>query len=676
MFKNAYFNFKIYFPSWTQIFINYIPKPKYPEDRESIEGFVSLIASISGVLLALFYPVLATIASSGYAKVNSSIRNLLFLEPITQNYLRRLAFLTAYSVCTLLLIVFRIYPGNLIIILLGLLSLGSLFNLLKIGSGVYNLFDSSTLATIAIKSIFKSMRNITIESAYWNNSNFQSFFRRQVEQDLETLRLLNIVSIKGVAISEKSFISTVSQTLGLLKYYLQIKSRIPIESRWFKTNRVHQSYFETSMTNRQLSVSNRTYTVSNEVSNNYWLEEQIFDIYSEIGRKVCLLENQETRYRYLLESVQLLHYFGDSFEFDLANRLILENSAIAKTSLKNNVEDTYENSNTNLVLIESVISLSLRDYHLSFFNAVEFLTKNKFNGELKRIDWTNRSSLYKIKLPYQLNSFLEEYFTYIENEIFVEGKQITPIWYISQHITSEYLILVNNNFKKIIEQVSIIVLPLLENYKNNHLIVSFISQCTLEIIDKIKYRIPIITNILSEFDSNDIHKGSYKFTKIDSKTAFSQLDRLNDKFVLEIADNLMEIYSIKWKNNSPDIFARSFLIISQEINKSFLEKNFNKFQLLFPNFLKCCIYSFKTLYKGRFQGKYHHPFEIIYQFHIEVLQLSGLAFIYSELLELPYWEECINAWHKMELHKNEIELIISSYEYFTNVKAWLRNQFY
>lgn len=126
VFQNIYINHGDSFQNWLKITVDNIPKPKYPESEDSVEGFISIIASISGVLLALFYPVLATIASTGYAKVNSSIRNLLFIEPVTQNYLRRLAFLTAYSVCVLLFTTFGIYPGNLVILFLAILSLISL----------------------------------------------------------------------------------------------------------------------------------------------------------------------------------------------------------------------------------------------------------------------------------------------------------------------------------------------------------------------------------------------------------------------------------------------------------------------------------------------------------------------------------------------------------------------
>ncbi|MEM9001685.1 MAG: hypothetical protein AAGB24_15605, partial [Bacteroidota bacterium] len=238
------------FPNWLKSIINSLPKPSYPKSLDSVNGFISLIASISGVLLALFYPILATIASSGYSKVNSSIRNLLFLEPITQNYLRRLAFLTAYSVCVLLFITFGYYPGNLVLIALALLSLISLFNLLKIGAGVYNLFEPNTLAQIANKQIVGNIKNVTINSAYWDNPSFQSFFRRNVEKDLEILRLLNAIGIEGFPINKKSFLNTVSQTLKLLEFYLSFKSNIPIKSKWFKNKSEHKSYFEADLSDR------------------------------------------------------------------------------------------------------------------------------------------------------------------------------------------------------------------------------------------------------------------------------------------------------------------------------------------------------------------------------------------------------------------------------------------
>lgn len=668
--QNTYLKYVDNFPNWLKHIIDFIPKPNYPESQDAVNGFISLLASISGVLLALFYPILATIASSGYAKVNSSIRNLLFLEPITQNYLRRLAFLTAYSVCVLLFATFGFYPGNLILVFLAILSLISLFNLLKIGAGVYSLFEPDTLAKIANKQIVDNIKSVTIESAYSDNSSFQNFFRRQVEKDIEILRLLNFVSVEGVSVNEKSFLNTVTQTLGLLEFYLNKKNNIPLKSKWFKNKREHKSYFETDMTNRELSINNRSYFVTKEVSNNFWFEEQIFTIYSEIGKKVSLLENQEIRYEYLNKSTRALQYFGYSFEYDLANKLLSENLLICKSSLVHNEKNTYENSKSNLVLIETMISSSIRDYHISFFNAVEALTRKAFNGEIEKINWDEKSSLYKLSLPYKLNSFFEEYFKYIKNEKLVENKQITPVWYIAQHITAEYLILIESNFTKTIEQIKLFVLPLLKNCKenNNHLALAFTCQCALELIDKIKFRIPRITKIIDEFELNNFHKGTHTWTKLNTKDTYIELDKLEEVFIIEISESMEKIYALKWDENNPDIFAKSFAIISSEINKSFIENDVEKFKKIFPSFLRSSLASFYTLYHDRYKNRYYHHLEVIYQIHIELMQLSGLGYIYSELYNSTFWLEITKCWDEIKMDENQIKLIISSYRFYTNHK--------
>ena len=86
------------FPEWLIRFQELLPKPTYPDDRDAIVELISVIASVTGVILALFYPILATIASTAYAKVHASIRNLLLYEKETQAYLRRLTYLTACAI--------------------------------------------------------------------------------------------------------------------------------------------------------------------------------------------------------------------------------------------------------------------------------------------------------------------------------------------------------------------------------------------------------------------------------------------------------------------------------------------------------------------------------------------------------------------------------------------------
>lgn len=649
-------------------FINLLPKPSYPESDDSVTQFISLIASVSGVILALFYPILATIASTGYAKVNASIRNLIFIEPVTQNYLKQLAFLTAYSILTLLFITFGYYPGNLVLFVLLLLSLSSLFALLQIGSGVYNLFESDTLIKIVNKEIKEDIKNVTISSVYWNNESFQTYFRTKTEKNIEKIRLIMELSYDSVTINKQSFLNTVSLTYTILNFYLLNKNRIPIKSKWFKNRNYHESFFETSDTTRQLSTSTNTYIQSKTEANKSWFEDEIFEILNIFGEKITPNINHEVKVEFLLQSAETLQFFGNNFELDFANKLITGNLFLTEKSFAVDTNKSYKNSKSNLALSEAFIR-SIATFQISYFNTVEYFSVEKFNTEVSKINWHEKESIYKTELPKQLHKTLERYYINIKNEIYVEGEKITPDWYILQHLSAEYLILVDNTFSGVISQVDRFLIALISSAKaiDDPLLISFICHLTFELIHKIEFRIVRATGILSKFNQNNLYKGEFKWKNIDGDDIKSRIASSRDRIITEISENIEKIYSMDWNEDYPDVFGQSFSILSNEISNCFINKDLEKFEKLIKPFIKSSLGGFYTIY-NRNKGKYIHEYEIIYQIHIELFQISGLSYIYTELTGIPFWDKTVEAWDSIDITKVQIEIFMGSYIFFKNHK--------
>ncbi|MEN3324323.1 hypothetical protein VP395_11345 [Mariniflexile soesokkakense] len=646
---------------WFKWVVDTIPKPSYPDGRDSVNGYVSFIASVSGLLLALFYPILATIASTGYANVNSSLRNLLFAEPVTQNYLRELAFLTAYSLLTLLLIIFGFNPGNLILIILSVLALRSLFSLLKLGAGVYNLFEPKTLSKILNKDIVDNVKNVTVKGVYWYNINFQDYFRRKSEKKLKIIRLVNELSLEGVLVNNQSLLDTITQTFNLLNVYLTYKNQIPTDSKWFKGKDYHKSYFETGAENRQLSVSTSTYVQPEHRSNLFWFEEEILKIYEDIGIKVLPIENENIKQEYLAISLNTLRFLGHSFEYDLANKLLVKNLALTTKSLDHQSKSTYDDSKSNLILIETFL-YGLRNFQINFFERIEFLTKEEFNGQISKINWTNKASVYKLNLPTNLYSYLEKYFENIKNERLVENLRVTPDWYIVQHISAEYLLAVNKIIDEVITQIKTFAFPLIDNCKenNNPLLLSFTSHIILELIEKVKFRLPRTLNVLEGFETNNLYKGAFKWTSIDDKQCINKLDAYKNEIMSLISNNMSQVAMVKWNENYPDVFARSYSIISNEIGRCLYSKDIEGFKSLVPDFIKASIISFHTLYQN-FKEKYSSELEINHQVHLELMQICGISYIYTKLTGIPFWDIVVEELDKIKWTETTIRLFTASY---------------
>lgn len=657
------------FPNWLVKLQELIPKPTYPNNRDAIIELISVIASVTGVILALFYPILATIASTAYSKVHASIRNLLLYEKETQAYLRRLTYLTASSITVLLFISFDFLPGNLLLSFLAFYSLITLFGILKIGLGVYNFFEPSTLAEIVFNKLTNSIKNVTTDGENWNERNFQNHHYKLAFEQTENLSLLTSLCLNDNDLKESSFKSIFKTSLQTLQFYLIQKPKIPIDSLWFPNSNEHHSYFESNMTMRQLSMSTNTLIRPKVKPNRYWLEERIVNNLSNGLESVV----KSGHINVLGESILMTQGVFDSLSaltdlrtgemlLDklLANIRLISNKKEEKTEISN-----YENWKDELGCIETYC-LAILKLQAGVFKTITLFNSNRIFEEYKKIKWKNKSTIYDTKFIPELYDLLNKFREFIENEKAIEGKQVTPDWYFCQHLTSEYLRLTNDKIKQTIHYFESHLLSLAKQFdkENNCLLSSFTAQIGIEIIYKLLFRIDSLKETLEDIDKLEVCKSEFSWKKPNYEEIEDTLTNYDNECISIIAKNVEKLALVKWNNQFPDIFAHSYSLLSNKLNESYRKNQFDVFQRCFTPFLKSSIVAFGNL-NTTFKN-YARPQEISYQALLDPMEISGYAYIYSVLYSSPnYWEEVKKAWDESFLSSKEnIELLVTYYHYY------------
>ncbi len=662
-------------PFWLIKFQSLIPKPVYPDNRDAIVELISVIASVSGVILALFYPILATIASTAYAKVHASIRNLLLYEKETQGYLRRLTYLTAYSITVLLFLSFDYRPGNLILCFLAIYSFTTLFGILKIGFGVYNFFEPSTLLGIVISKTSEVIDSVTTDGQYWYDRNFQSYNYKLALEQTENLALIMTLCTKDDDLKESSFKSTARSSFLLLKYYFINKKKIPVDSMWFPNIYNHLSYFESDQNLRQLSKSTNTFVQPKVIQNYYWFEEKIV---SHISLNLNLVV--KSGYINLLSEVILIsHSLFDSLgsltdlktgekmlSGLLQNMKALTEKATAQTPIINYVDWKHE-----LASIETYSYAVLR-LQIGVFEKITSYNSEKIISEYKKIDWDKKDSVYLTDFLSDVHQRMHKIFDLISNERFVEGKRVTPDWYFQQDLTS---VLLRDFSSKVPDTVKLFekyLAPLLQHFgeQNNPLLASYGAHIGIEIIHKLQYRLKSLVETMDDIDQLETCKKEFVWLKPDFKEIDALLLKYEQDLLVVIARDIEKLALIKWNNQYPDVFGHSYSMLSKHINHSFWKNDINQIEKHFPPFLNAAMAAFNMLNEAF--KHYQQPGHISHQTLVDVMQISGYAYIYSAVYEDPkYWEAIKIAWEKnFEPSENNMKILITSYNYYrTNLNG-------
>lgn len=659
------------FPDWLIYLQRIIPKPTYPDDKDTIIELLSVIASVTGVILALFYPILATIASTAYAKVHASIRNLLFEEKETQSYLRKLTYLTACSITVLLFASLHFQPGNLILSVLVFYCFTTLFGILKIGMGVYKFFEPSILAKIVLGKLKDTIKNVTTEGEYWHDKNFQYLYYTKATQETENLSLITSLSLKDDDLKESSFKSSIQTSFSLLQYYLFYKPQIPIDSLWFPKTYSYLSYFESDMTARDMAKNTNTYIYPKTKQNNFWFEERVMNNLSQGIESIV-----KNGYVKVLGDIIAMSYKTiDSLSFatDLKTTDIIlkkfSQNIIILNNKKKQEEDviSYDEWKDELNSVGIYCAAVLR-FQAGFFERVSQFNFEKISNEFGKIDWNKKDTIYTTDFIPDLFDCLNSYLKFVQNEKEIEGKQITPNWYFTQGLTSIYLKIITDKINQSIDFFETYLLSPATYYsnENNALLSSYSVHIGLEIIHKIQFRLENLKPVLIDVNKIEVLKGEFQWIKPDFEKIENKLKKYEQECLLLISGNIEKLTLLKWNNQYPDVFAHSYSIISTHLDRSFLVQKPEQIKLFFPAFLKSAFTAFGNL--NKIFKHYDNPQNISYQTLIDVMEISGYAYVYSCIYKNPsYWLDIKNAWDSFfDATKENIKILLVYYNYYEN----------
>ena len=163
---------------------------------------------------------------------------------------------------------------------------------------------------------------------------------------------------------------------------------------------------------------------------------------------------------------------------------------------------------------------------------------------------------------------------------------------------------------------------------------------------------------------------------MDEKEIRDGLGALSSNLLDITALHFPKISKIEWNDNFPDIFAQSFSLVSNGLNKCMVNKDIEGYKKLITHFIRGGLDSFMSLH-DRYKGKYIDEFELIYQIHLELMQISGLSYVYTEITEIDFWKETIKAWEDYKIDEALINrIVLGSYGFIKFRKIGLGINYY
>ncbi len=635
----------------------------------SLEVLLSVVASISGIFLGLYFTAISVVASSVFAGVPGSVRDLLLKEKFGNRYIKTLAILT--SVCIILLgyRVFGGYPGvftSLFVIVLGCFGI---FCFVVLGLRAFYFFDPTQLSNTIFYELKSNIRLSTINGLRWADANFQAHYQRLAGRNVSTLSDLMRICLKRTDLEKASLPAVLQRTVLSMRDYGRQRSYIPSDSRWYTRVPRYKDWFLTDFSTLEIALETQTAILPEMVPNPYWLENEFTEILSSAVERLLQKNNFEPVYTTLNVLNMYLRTLGSNLELKKGKEIINKICIPIKKYFEDKPLGTHQRDREMEFALFDTYGLTVLSLALGFYKLIASLSVQSVSEKIDSINWKNEKSLYEADLPPLLLQGLEFVQRRLKFEWTVEGKVVSPSWYIKQLIIVRYL--------KLFQETTGELLSSLEQFfvsksgtllsKKSFILAAHHSQRGIEMCNKMTAHVPSLKTLVKELEEMAINKDLF-WPEWDWNEIEDRVNRSHDTLVENLAKCIPMLSSSEHRDDFPDFFGQTYNTVCQDCYESMILRKTNKFENLFPLLFLGSLTAHEKLRKKLKDWQSEPLLTIASEPLVDIMELSGYAKVYSELFDISeIWNVCEATWNKyFDSHShstNAVKSLIELYKY-------------
>lgn len=642
-------------------------------DGTSYVALFSVIASIAGVFLGLYFTAISGVVSA-YAKFPDNIRNLLLREKVGNFYIRLLSLTTILSVFLIGYKVFWNNPGIVLSLAVLLLGCFSIFCFTLLGVRAFFFFDPSSFGDVLFQDLHKYIKLATVNGYKFADPNFQAHYQKIASEKLRILKVLIDICVKEKHLQETSLLLVLIKTVNILEYYEEEKAHIPSDSRWFNRTPVHKDWFLTDPSALLLAIQTHSFIQPEMVPNAYWFEDRVWELILYSVDKMIADGNAELVSDFLNAIYRYFEKMGCDLEIkkceetlNKLNPILMKYFTATKT-----VEESYSDDQLSILEVWSVARMSAP---LGFYRFCREMDVKSVTADISAIDWCDKTDLYKHKAPAALLPRLEYIQDRLRIERAIEGNTISPHWYIQQLAISRYFDLSKESIDTLLDSLDKFFISESEAFIQNKLflLAALLSKRGLETCSKMRANLPYLEKALTELDKSALVIKEIPCLKIDWEIVRNRIDKAHNKLVEIQAKCLPALSLLKKQKTRPDVFGQTYNTVCQEAYYALAENKKDMFVALFPLLFVGALMAFENLREDLKDREVEVLISIASEPLLDILNLSGYAKVYSALYEQKeIWDVCISVWNNYLKDRQDKKELLKK---FVGLQEFRKGQF-
>ena len=414
-------------------FVPWFTEQGFTIPEESDYGtLLATVIGVGGVFIGLYYAAISMVGGAIYARVPNNIRDLLAQERAGGSYMRFLAVFTFFGVCLLAFHSVGLEPIVLAVPLF-LLSAGlAVIGFVRLGTRAFYLFDPTVLSLRLFEQLQRYYTQIQAGHYRWSDQSFQNHAHTRARIAVDTLATVSGIAARETHLNGRPFADLCKNLLSFLLHYETAKKSIPTDSLWYERRYEHPDWYRTDNTATSMAHQTATGLRPHSVNDSAWIESAILPILQR-----CLEVNiKERRYTIINELLDGINFYIKRLAeehriqpgFDLARNVF---SWCQDFIFVKHDTPAKEEISEHMAICDRLALLPIT-LLVTYVQFIESCGQDEIRGRISQVTWKSDKSIYQAGFGVHVLKKLEYLRSRLEFEKRVEGRFITPSWYIQE----------------------------------------------------------------------------------------------------------------------------------------------------------------------------------------------------------------------------------------------------
>lgn len=631
---------------WVPI-VNQIVK----RDAGTFATFFATFAGVAGAFLALYFTGVSVVVSTVYARVQGDVRSIVLRDKVSNAYVSLVAMLGTVSTVLLAALALGRLPGVSNLIFAVLLGVASFYSFVKLGSRIFHFFDPTRLVGYLTSDLVKWVRSATSKGYRWLEDSFQAHYQRQADAVLTTYRNIILMANREEHLQSDALVDLAQHAFSVLGFYGQEKSKIPSDSWWFRRTHRHKSWLATSSSDTFTALNTGTSLLPDAVPDLMWFESEIEETIAYTLEKLLGRRDLQGVYALSNAAQRTLNSLAGNFAVSEALHLFRTLAPLRAQSRATELtgaetEDDLLKLNLSLGLID-IYALGFIQIPLGLSNKLGELTVESLNQKIAEINWRRPESVYETGLPRGVIEQMEILRGHLDFERRVEGEVITPLWYQQQVVAIGFIRFIERTCNDLLTEFEKAIADEAESLvkEKKSLFAAQLIERGLEGCNKFAYHFNALQRYVEAL-SKLRRVEDRPCPTIDWEAHSRRIAKARERLLAALGQAIIDLAHLPKTDKLPDYFGHAYAFISDECYSTLAAGEESRFGKLFPIFFNAGLTARDQLVSSLQTTDPATKFGFSVQPLLDVIEMSGFAYLFSELEGKDFRSKVEKVWDK------------------------------